>query len=62
MAEKFKINNLVEVPKWKGDQGRDWIIVDFASSGGEAIIRHLFTKARSIVMLSDLRHQKKEGK
>lgn len=57
---KFKIHDLVEMTKWKGDQRRDWIIVDFASNGGEAIIRNIFTKARSIVMLSDLSHQKKE--
>ena len=61
MAEQFKINDLVEVVNLKGDQGRDWIIVDIVNDGNKAIIRNLFSKARSIVLLSNLRHQKKEG-
>lgn len=60
MAEEFKINDLVEVTMWKGDQRRDWIIIGFASNGNEAIVRNIFNRARSIVMLSDLKHQKKE--
>ena len=60
MPNEFKINDLVEITKWPQNQRRDWIIVDFASNGAEAIVRNIFSKARSIVMLSDLKYQKKE--
>ena len=58
--KKFKINDLVEITQWPEDQKRDWIIIGFASNGSEAIIRNIFDKTQSIVLLSNLRHQKKE--
>jgi len=60
MAEKFKVNDLVEVPMWKGSIGRDWIIIGMASDGGEAILRHIGKGEQTIVEISKLRHQKKE--
>ena len=60
MSNEFKINDLVEITKWPRNQRRDWVIVDFASNGTEAIVRNIFSKTRSIVMLSSLKHQKKE--
>ena len=62
MNRKFKINDLVEVTKWKGDRGKDWIIIDLTNNGYTAIISNIFSKARTIVLLSDLKHQKKEVK
>jgi len=60
-TEKFKINDLVEVPIWKGDQSRNWIIIDFASNGSEAVISNIFSKARSIILLSKLKLQQAEA-
>lgn len=60
MANKFKINDLVEVMNWDDNIRKDWIIIGFASSGSEALIFHLFRKERSFVMLSNLKLQKKD--
>ena len=62
MARKFKINDLVEVAKWEKSQRRNWIITGFASDGAEAVLRHIFTRTQTIIMLSDLKLQtKKDG-
>ena len=57
---KFKINDLVEVTIWEKDEDRlNWIITGFASNGAEAVLRHIFTRNQTIIMLTDLRHQRK---
>jgi len=54
---KFKVNDLVEVVEWNDDIKRDWIIVDFASNGGEAIIRHIIRDEQTVIELSKLKLQ-----
>ena len=37
--EEFKINDLVEVPKWTMPVGKNWIIAGFTGDGKEACLR-----------------------
>jgi len=69
MADKFKINDLVEITNLNlmnnidsdTDINKDWIIVGIASNNNEAIIVHLFSKLQTVIKIENLKHQKKEG-
>lgn len=61
--EEFKIHDLVEVPKWTGPVGKNWVIVGFASEGAEACLRRCTdSDMQTFVPLSDLKHQKEDTK
>lgn len=45
---------------WKKDADRrDWIITGFASNGAEAVLHQIFTGTQAIIMLTNLKHQKR---
>lgn len=58
--KKFKVEDRVDVWKWAGSQGKNWIIVGFSSQGNEAHIIQIGTGVQTFVLLSDLVHQEKK--
>jgi hypothetical protein len=57
MSKEFKVNDVVEIDGWKGQDKCNWIIQRFSSDNFEATLAQAFTNNTTILPVSRLKHQ-----